>query len=101
MLYTHRNYNLMRFHGILQASQGERFTFGWFQGTTHREETYAANTRFFAWDGSAANRVPFEIERTVNGYFEVNFAGGTPIGYKAIGWTTVESRLQNVIEFIQ
>ncbi|MCL2621263.1 MAG: hypothetical protein FWD97_10065 [Defluviitaleaceae bacterium] len=69
------------------ANPGEEFTFGAWRGTNWVEVTHVADTRFFTRPLQGSGRSPigpdFEIVRTLNGYFEVNFTT-PPLGYNEI-----------------
>jgi len=80
MIYTRRSWSLMQTHGILTASENEVFTFGRFVGTNFEEEKITANRRFFAYPNRSVQRFNLEIERTMNGYFLINFQN-RPSGY--------------------
>ena len=101
MVYTRVRFGLMPFHGILTGTPHEQFTFGRWEGTNWVETTYSADRRFFTMTSGDTGsdrgiRADYEIVRTMNGYFEVNFLTA-PLGYYAIGhrmhW------LNRVVEF--
>ena len=66
-----------RLVGLLTGSLNEEFTFGRWQGTNWVEYTLTANSKFFTYPSSAQRRANyhanFEVVRTLNGYFEIDF----------------------------
>jgi hypothetical protein len=100
MLYTGYRYLLASFHGILVASQGEEFTFAWWRGTDWVQETYTADKRFYAlptYGIDDAIQANYEIVKTQDGYFEVDFLT-PPIGCYGVGRSF--SRFDCIVEFV-
>jgi len=93
MVHTRLSWPHQKNHGILTGTQGESFTFGGIEwvGTTANvlETTHRAEHRFFTMRShdTASNRMVeanYEIVRTMNGYFEINFIT-PPSGYLLLG----------------
>jgi len=89
MVYTRTRFGLMPFHGLLTGSSGEEFTFARWEGTNFVQRTYVADRRFFTLPSNDMSsrqgiRANYSIERTPNGYFEINFFT-PPVGYYGIG----------------
>ena len=88
MIYTRKGWNLMRFDGLLTGSQDEEFTFGWNNGASIVERKYFADRRFFTITGpdDIEESIPnYFVVATENGYYEIDFFDGPPIGYYRIG----------------
>ncbi|MDR2600595.1 MAG: hypothetical protein LBC73_10025, partial [Oscillospiraceae bacterium] len=99
MIYTGYYYLLSATHGILNASQNEKFTFSWMSGTDWVEVSYIADKRFFTLPtadryGIQAN---YYVSETRNGYFEVIFIT-PPVGYYGIGHYA--GNYDMVVEFV-
>ena len=60
--------------GILKATANESFTAGRFEGTEFKEYNIVANKRFYGIAEKDENSADYTVERTLNGYFKVNFA---------------------------
>jgi hypothetical protein len=87
MLYTRESWLLLRFQGLLTGTQGEEFTFGWWETTNLIERTYVADRRFFTVMGPdfrESHPIPnYFIVVTEKGYFEIEFIE-PPIGFYSI-----------------
>ena len=77
---------------ILDAQENESFVFGRYENTEWKEYTITANHRFFIYSPRYRDRDferwNFEIERTKNGYFKVNFTQ-KPVGYCCINGNVI------------
>jgi len=100
MLYTGYKYLMASYHGLLTGNQGEEFTFAWWNNTDWIEKTYTADKKYYALptlDTGNAIRADYEIVKTSNGYFEVNFLS-PPYGHYAIGSSL--SHFDRIVDFV-
>jgi|GEM_PF-2104226 len=104
MIYTGFHYNLANTHGIIDASQNERFTFGWMPRTDWVTASFTADKKFFLLP--ERNRDNFLADYTIvttrEGYFEVVF-NRRPTGIHCIGIPAVSGGLgggHTLVEFV-